>query len=172
MTQKITICAPSHNFVRLNLCNKGIYRQSEKKLKQQYLFHMTLQCGELWPTSGWDRFVSLGHPSKFQRVRILAAFLHGTLLMGVCQTLRRWTEGATYIRQGGHHVGHWPTSLLFRFLVPCGRLSWIICVSFWAHKYSLSYCIISVCRSCIKMWVCVFFCWTCFVKAVVVRYFS
>jgi len=25
--------------------------------------------------------------------------------------LRRWTEGATYIRQGGHHVGHWPTFL-------------------------------------------------------------
>jgi len=23
--------------------------------------------------------------------------------------LRHWTEGATYIRQGGHHVGHWPT---------------------------------------------------------------
>ena len=25
------------------------------------------------------------------------------------KTLRRWTEGATYIQQGGHHVGHWPT---------------------------------------------------------------
>jgi len=27
--------------------------------------------------------------------------------------LRRSTEGATYIRQGGHHVGHWPTFLVF-----------------------------------------------------------
>jgi len=35
--------------------------------------------------------------------------LHGTLVMGVSQTLRRWTEAATYIRQGGHHVRHWPT---------------------------------------------------------------
>jgi len=26
--------------------------------------------------------------------------------------LRRWTEGATCIRQGGHHVGHWPTFLV------------------------------------------------------------
>ena len=26
--------------------------------------------------------------------------------MGVSQTLRRCAEGATYIRQGGHHVGH------------------------------------------------------------------
>jgi len=39
----------------------------------------------------------------------LAALLHGTLVLGVSQTLRRWTESATYIRQGGHHVGHWPT---------------------------------------------------------------
>ena len=29
---------------------------------------MFSQYGELRPTSGWDRFVSLGHPSKFQRV--------------------------------------------------------------------------------------------------------
>ena len=34
--------------------------------------------------------------------------------LGVIQTLRRWTEGATYIRQGGHHVGYGPT-----FLVIC-----------------------------------------------------
>jgi len=42
---------------------------------------MSAQYGELRPTSGWDRFGSL----------------------------RRWTEGATYIRQGDHHVGHWRT---------------------------------------------------------------
>jgi len=116
---------------------------------------MSSQYGELRPTSGWDRFVSLGHPSKFQRVSclgfvtaatspngsqpnfarclavswpgtlyihfrgscpimefcqvqyslcvrvlrspILAALLHGTPVVGVSQTLRRWAEGATYI---------------------------------------------------------------------------
>jgi len=42
-------------------------------------------------------------------VRVLAALLHSTLVAGVSQTLRHWTEGATRIRQGGHHVGHWPT---------------------------------------------------------------
>jgi len=31
------------------------------------------------------------------------------LVVGVSQTLRRWTEGATYVRKGDHHVGHWPT---------------------------------------------------------------
>ena len=32
-----------------------------KKLVQQQ--YMSPQCGELRPTSGWDRFTSLGHPS-------------------------------------------------------------------------------------------------------------
>ena len=50
---KIAIWAPSHNFVGLYLRNQGTYRQSEKKLvKQQYLFHITSQYGELQPTSG------------------------------------------------------------------------------------------------------------------------
>jgi len=49
-----------------------------------------------------------GTPANFNGFRVLAALLHGTLV-GVRQTLQRLTEGATYIRQGGHHVGHWPT---------------------------------------------------------------
>ena len=32
MTQNISICAPSHNFIRQYLHNEGIYRQSKKKL--------------------------------------------------------------------------------------------------------------------------------------------
>jgi len=120
-------------------------------------------------TNGLDRFVSLGYPSKFQRVSrlivitaatsltggqpnfarclavswvgtvyiyiyihfrgllplrefcqvqnslcvqvlrsLLAALLHGNRALGVSQILRRSEEGATYIRQGGHHVGHRP----------------------------------------------------------------
>jgi len=53
-----------------------------------------------------------GTPANFNGFRVLAALLHGTLLASVSQTLRRWTGGATYIRQGGHYVGHWPTSLV------------------------------------------------------------
>jgi len=71
---------------------------------------VSAQYGELRPTSGWDRFTSLGHPSKFQRVSRLVTARH--LVVGVSQTLRRWTEGATYVRQGDHHVGHWPTFLV------------------------------------------------------------
>ena len=40
----------------------------KKLLKQQYLPHMSSQYGELRPTSGSDRFISLGHPRQFQRV--------------------------------------------------------------------------------------------------------
>ena len=43
------------------------------------------------------------------RSHVLAALLHGTPAAGVSQTLRRSSEGTTYIRQGGHHVGHRPT---------------------------------------------------------------
>ena len=50
-----------------------------------------------------------GTPSNFNGFRVLAALLHGTLVVGVSRTLRRWTEGTIYIRQGDHHVGHWPT---------------------------------------------------------------
>jgi len=53
-----------------------------------------------------------GIHANFNGFRVLAALLHGIPVLGVSQTLRGWTEGATYIRQGGHHVGHWPTFLV------------------------------------------------------------
>ena len=40
---------------------------------------------------------------------ILATLLHGSGVVGVCQTLQHSAEGATCIRQDGHHVGHRPT---------------------------------------------------------------
>ena len=53
-----------------------------------------------------------GTPPNVNGLHVLEALLHSTLVVGVSQTLRRWTEGATYIRQGDHHVGHWPTFLV------------------------------------------------------------
>jgi len=50
-----------------------------------------------------------GTPANFNGFCVLAALLHGSQVVGVSQTLRHWTESATYVRQGGHHVGHWPT---------------------------------------------------------------
>jgi len=81
-----------------------MYRQSEKKLvKQQYLRFSTCPHGELQPTTA-EIGSDFGAP-----LQISTGFAHGTLVVGVSQTLRHWTEGATYIRHGGHHVGHWRT---------------------------------------------------------------
>ena len=146
---------------------RHVWTIGKKRVKQHYLFHMSSQYGRLRPTSGWDRFISLGTPTNFNRFRVLAslllrrrspeanqtlhdlwlspglvhyiyifggfcllmefcyvqihfasksctllllaALLHGTRVVGVSQTLWRWAEGATYIWQGGHHVGYWPT---------------------------------------------------------------
>ena len=38
-----------------------------------------------------------GTPANFNGFRVLAALLHGTIVVGVSQTLRRWTEGATLL---------------------------------------------------------------------------
>jgi len=83
----------------------------KKLVKQRYLPHMfsyhnTVNFARLTAEIGSGVW---GTPANFNGFRVLAALLHGTLVVGVSQTLRRWTEGATYIRQGGHHVGHWPT---------------------------------------------------------------
>jgi len=43
----------------------------KKLAKQQYLPHTLSQYGELRTTNGWDRFESLGHPSKFKWVSCL-----------------------------------------------------------------------------------------------------
>ena len=110
--QKFAISAPSHNFVRLYLRKWGTYRQLENLVKQQYLLLMSSQYGELRPTNGWDRFRSLRHHSKFQRVSRLGSVTAQHWSSGRQPNFAHWTEGATYIRQGGHHIGHWPTFLV------------------------------------------------------------
>jgi len=75
---------------------------------------------DVWQSSGLVHFRGACSLTEFCQVQyslcvqvlhslILAALLHNTRVLGASQTLRRWTEGATYILQGGHHVGHWPT---------------------------------------------------------------
>jgi len=87
-----------------------MYRQSEKNLLSSNTSstcpHNMVNFGPLAA-----EIISLvwGTPANFNGFGVLAALLHGTQVVGISQTLRRWREGATYIRQGGHHVGHWPT---------------------------------------------------------------
>jgi len=53
-----------------------------------------------------------GTPANFNGFRVLAELLHGTLVWASAK-LRRSKEGVTYIRQGGHQAGHWPTFLVW-----------------------------------------------------------
>jgi len=55
-------------------------------------------------------------PPIFNNFCVLAALLHGTPVLGV-------TEGATYVRQSGHHVEHWPKFLISYSLVEIARAS-------------------------------------------------
>jgi len=50
---------------------------------------MFLQYGELRPTNGCDGLPVWGTLAHFNGFRVLAALLHGTLVVGVSQTLRR-----------------------------------------------------------------------------------
>ena len=86
------------------------HRQSEKNLLSS---NTSSRCPHNMVNFGplAAEIVSLvwGTAANFKGFRVLAALLHGTPAAGVSHTLRRWTEVVTYIRQGGHHVGHWPT---------------------------------------------------------------
>ena len=103
--QKFAILAPSGNI----FATKAHVDNRKKIVKQQYLPTCPYNVVNFGPLA--VEIVSLvwGNPANFNGFRVLAALLHGTLVAGVSQTLRRRTEGVTYIRQGGHHFGHWPT---------------------------------------------------------------
>jgi len=70
--------------------------------------HMSPQYGVLRPTSSWDRSGSLRHPCT--QVSRLCSVTARHLVVGNNQTLRRWSEGVTYVRPDDHHVGHWASS--------------------------------------------------------------
>jgi len=53
---------------------------------------MSPQYGELRLTNSWDPSGSLRHPRKFQRVSRLGSVTAWHVVVGISQTLRRWTE--------------------------------------------------------------------------------
>jgi len=62
--------------------------------------------GLLWSPYGIGQTIIFSSCRLFQRVSRLGSITARHLVVGVSQTLRRWTEGATCVRQGDHHVGH------------------------------------------------------------------
>ena len=65
-----------------------------------------------------------GTPTNFNGFHVLAALLHGTLVVGVSQTLRRWTEGA-YLCSAGR-PSRWALAHISNFLLTQSR-SWSQC---------------------------------------------
>jgi len=72
-----------------------MYRQPEKNVlnsnTSSTCVHNMVNFGPLTAESGFGVW---GTPANFNGFRVLAALLHGTLVVGVSQTLRRWTDGA------------------------------------------------------------------------------
>jgi len=59
------------------------------KVKQQYLLQMPDNMLNFGPLAAEIGLPVLNTPANFNGIRILAALLHGTLVVGVSQTLRR-----------------------------------------------------------------------------------
>ena len=85
--RKIAICALLHNFVGLYLRNVSTIG------KNQLSSNISSTCPHIMVNLGplAAEIVSLvwGTPVNFNGFRVLAALLHGTLVVGVSQTLRR-----------------------------------------------------------------------------------
>jgi len=88
--------------------------------------HSTVNFGLLAAEIGWSVW---GIPPNFNGLCVLASLLHSSKVVSVSQTLRRWTEGATYVRQGDHHGGHWPTFLV---IITC-LARWVTTVKILDH---------------------------------------
>jgi len=92
---------------------KGTHRQSEKNLLSS---NMSSRCPHnivnFSPPAAEIGLPVWGTPANLNSFHDLAALLHGSQVVSISQTMRRGTEGATYVRQGNHHVGHWPTFLV------------------------------------------------------------
>jgi len=67
----------------------------------------------------------LGHPCKFQRLSRLGSVTARHSSSGRQPNFAALNRGHTYIRQGDHHVGHWPTFIVCLFI--CRKLKELTC---------------------------------------------
>ena len=109
----------------LSLQLRHVSTIGKELVKQQHLPTCPYNMANFGLLVAEIRWPVWGTPANFNGFRILAALLHGSLVVGVSQTLWHWTEGATYIRQGSHHVWHWPTFIDFIY-----KLVYKVCKEF------------------------------------------
>jgi len=68
LTQTIAVCAPLHKVVSAASSQlRHVSTIGKNLLNSNMSCRMSPQYGEIRPSNGWYRFVSLGYPSKFQR---------------------------------------------------------------------------------------------------------
>jgi len=83
-----------------------------------------------------------GTPANFNGFRFLAALLQGTVVVGVSQTLRRWTEGATMF---GRAAISWSLAHVLAFILICRiwKTRTCLCRShcIWLHEFIM--CVLS-----------------------------
>ena len=90
MTQKIAIWAPSHNFVGLYLRNLRHMSTIGKNLLNSNTSSICPHnMANFGPLAAEIISLFWGTPANFNGFRFLATLLHGTLVVGVSQTLRR-----------------------------------------------------------------------------------
>jgi len=89
MMQKIAIWAPLHYSVGLYLRNKGIFDNGKNLLNSNTCCTCPGNMVNFGPLTAEMRSGVWGTPANFNGFHVLAALLHGTLVVGVSQTLRR-----------------------------------------------------------------------------------
>ena len=110
-----------------------IDNRKKKLIKQQYLLHMSPQYGELRPTSGWDHFVSLGQPSKFQRVLRLGS-VTARHFSSECRPNFAALNRGRHLYSAGR-PSRWALVHILVFTVSSVRCSQCRpCLSFWTAK--------------------------------------
>ena len=103
---------------------------NRKKLVNLLSSNMSFRCRHnmvnLRPTSGWDRFVSLGHPTKFQLVLRLGSVTAQHVVVGVSQTaaLNRGRHLCSAGRPSRWALAHISSWYLF-YSVPLRPIIWL-----------------------------------------------
>ena len=84
----------------------------------------------MWRSSAYQRLRSScsrvwGTPANFNWFRVLAALLHGSLVVGISQICDVEQRAPPIFGRaaGCHHVGHWPTFLVFSG-IGCALVVW------------------------------------------------
>jgi len=122
--------APSDNFIGLYLRSWGMYRQSEKNLlnadTSSTCPRNMVNFGLLTDEICWRVW---GTPANFHGFRVLAALLHGTVIVGVSQTAALNRGRHLYLagrpsRWALAHIVVLYVTAYVKILIHCCRLFW------------------------------------------------